>query len=160
MARDRTCILMDASQIRFHWGTTGTPEPWQELQIFKYNRFLKPFKWSIADIQKSIDHRFIAQWAFTKWIHLIWAPPKSKNRTGSARKKSPTGSHQWLFPLFSPKVTTLNLQHHRLILFVFGPHVNRIIHYVFFFQVWSLRLYLKAFHVFVYNGCSFAFIAV
>ena len=24
-AQDRTCILMDASQIRFHWDTTGTP---------------------------------------------------------------------------------------------------------------------------------------
>ena len=24
-ARDRTCVLMDASQIHFHWATTGTP---------------------------------------------------------------------------------------------------------------------------------------
>ena len=24
-ARDRTCILMDTSQIRYHWATTGTP---------------------------------------------------------------------------------------------------------------------------------------
>ena len=24
-ARDRTCVLMDASQISFHWATTGTP---------------------------------------------------------------------------------------------------------------------------------------
>ena len=24
-ARDQTCILMDANQIRFHWATTGTP---------------------------------------------------------------------------------------------------------------------------------------
>ena len=25
-ARDRTCVLVDASQIHFHWATTGTPE--------------------------------------------------------------------------------------------------------------------------------------
>ena len=25
-ARDQTCVLMDISQIRFHWATTGTPE--------------------------------------------------------------------------------------------------------------------------------------
>ena len=24
-ARNQTCILMNASQIRFHWATTGTP---------------------------------------------------------------------------------------------------------------------------------------
>ena len=25
-ARDRTCILMDSSQVCFHWSTTGTPQ--------------------------------------------------------------------------------------------------------------------------------------
>jgi len=54
-ARDRTCILMGASQIPFHWAMTGTP-----FQIF----------FIIVDLQCSVKFFCTAKWPSFVYIHI------------------------------------------------------------------------------------------
>ena len=50
-ARDRTCILMDTSQIRFCWATTGTPNVIIDMFCFKSIMLLmKCFIYSLVSL--------------------------------------------------------------------------------------------------------------
>ena len=63
-ARDWTCVLMDTSQIQFHWATMGTPRDsilnhwWQHLS--KFSTSLKPMHISI--INWFWKNLFFPQW--------------------------------------------------------------------------------------------------
>ena len=63
-ARDRTCVLKDTSQIRFHWATTGTPLPltFNPSIHTSIPLLIFPF-WSGNQIFLGILYNFLHVWA-------------------------------------------------------------------------------------------------
>ena len=51
-AKDQTCILMDASQIHFHWATTGTPAFHFFMDLSPY---VHPWRW-YSSLHFSLAH--------------------------------------------------------------------------------------------------------
>ena len=43
-ARNQTCVLMDTSQIRFHWTVMGTPIPFLNGSLFSISYLCLPFR--------------------------------------------------------------------------------------------------------------------
>ena len=61
-ARDRTCVLMDASQIRFYWATMGTPFIFFELEFSFFPDTYMPRN----EIAGSYGNRFHTVFIFCK----------------------------------------------------------------------------------------------